>query len=214
MRNLKADKLVAPLVKLISNHADPVLADSDWGEAARGAELCRTCKTIDRSRYPHAVEIVVRAIPRGLHFGAVAQTGVHIFHRRFIDEIRPYLDGYVTGECRDAGGLTDFVTCYARNYLVLRGGANTTYPMCSLCGSVFWYLGRKPYVLARDLTNQRVYQDVQCFMILDEEVVRAVDWKQYRDHMLIPVGVRETPLDGRRLPGDPDWASWTAKGGG
>lgn len=201
------------MVQVMSNHDDPIIADGEWLDGARGSTLCRACKAMDRSKYPVAVPAVVRYIPRGLHFGLVAQSGVHIFHKRFVDEIAPYLTDYTIGECRDARGPTDFVTCYARDYVVMRGDEDALHPICEVCGSVFSDLGQAPYLLAHNLTDRRVYQDVQGVLILDDEVARSVEWKRFPDRDLRPIGVRETPLDGRRLPGDPDWATFKMEGG-
>jgi len=201
------------VVQVLSNHSHSIIADVEWLDGARGSSLCHKCKAIDRSKYPTPVAVVVRAIARGLHFGPVAQSGVFIFHKRLIDDIWLHLADYVIGECRDARGPTDFVTCYSKKYVVLRGNATAQYPICAVCGSVFSDFGPAPYVMARDLMGGGVYQDVQCVIMLEDEVVRCVDWKRFPDRDLRPVGIRETPLDGRRLPGDPDWATWKPKGG-
>ena len=182
----------------------------DWPPAAYGSMLCKDCRIIDRSQYPMPVDAHVLSMPRGEIFGLVGWTGISVFHVGLIDQLRPYLAGCAFGKCLDAEGnlIEDYVTCYSQTYIVLRGGKKSKYWICQTCGSISSQLGQdRPYLLRRQLTEAQVYQNAHCFMYVTEQLARQIDWSPWRRWVsLDPVQIRDVPIDGQRLPGDPDWS--------
>jgi hypothetical protein len=145
--------------------------------------------------------------------GQVAlRTGVPVYRRDFVEQICGHLADYALGKCLTPEGemLNEYVTLYLRHCVTMRGDRQTVYKPCRSCGSVWSDLvmvfpGRPAYLLRHQLTGGLVYQARSSFLFLAEELVDRIDWSPFPDARLDAVEVRDTPLDGRRLPGDPDW---------
>ncbi len=65
--------------------------------------------------------------------------------------------------------------------------------------------------IAREITHTlrvylgegRVYMDSFGWMYLDEELANQLDFSSWPDVELRQIEIRDLPLDGQRLPGDP-----------
>lgn len=195
------------LYRVVSRHPDPVHADKSWLERAKGTVLCPECSHIDRSGYPKPVDVYLRSLARGeVTSGSLPFAGVKVFRKDFIDHISQYLSEFIVGRCfwSDGTVIDDHVTCYSDSYLVVRGNTKSKYYVCSTCGIILSQLGRSPtYVLRRHLGNPLVYQNGFGGFLLDEEFALGIDWSPWPDVCLDAVGIRDTPIDGQILPGDP-----------
>jgi len=185
-----------------------VFPDEEWLQ--QGAGICPRCNYIDRSRYPRPVDVVLADRPEGQTAALIETSGITIWRRDFVKIIEKHLDGFVLGKCllADDTVLDDYVTCYGAKYIVVRGNRQSRYRICSACGTVASEVRPGPeYVLARDLTDAKVYQNAQCRFFLAEEVAWAYDFDNWGNDTafvaLKPISVRETPADGQHLPGDP-----------
>ncbi|MHC4621014.1 MAG: hypothetical protein ACYTEQ_24980 [Planctomycetota bacterium] len=160
--------------------------------------LCPKCNFIDRLLYPKPVDRAYQ--PLWLRLLA-SPSGM------------PFMTGFIIGRCLRPGGavLQDYVTCYSLKYLVLRGNRQSRYSICRRCGTITSQVKPGPqYVLARQLSEAKVYQDAQCRFLLTEEPAACFDFKDWeldensRYCMWLEViSIREDPADGRHLSGDP-----------
>lgn len=180
-----------------------------WLSEAIGTVLCRQCKGINRVRYPAAVDVCVQSVPSHMTTGLVFRTGISLIHVSLLQVLRPYLQDFVLGRCLNAKGqvIEEYFTCYSKSYIVRRGGKGSRYRICPECGTISSQPDRyPPYVLRRELQEgQSVYQHGGCFLHVTEELAARIDWRGWRNVMLEKVEVRDVPIDGQRLPGDPDW---------
>ena len=87
------------LLKLSTNHPDPVNATSDWRRMAYGTILCQKCHKVYRNKFPRPINLVLYSHPGHRIAGGVWWTGIDIFHIGFLNQIREYLADFVIGTC-------------------------------------------------------------------------------------------------------------------
>jgi len=201
------------LLQLTSNHPNVAVSDREWHWAMRGQQVCAECKSIDRRRYPQPWHVVLAEHPGHCIEAPVSECGGSIFHVRFIEMIRHELAGYVFGTCEEAGAgrIDECVTCYHKDILVPRGNEKSEYSICGTCGSIhfhWWRSEKTQYVLRCYLSDAAVYQDASGWLYLREDLAMSLDLSEWPDAGWRPIEVRDTPLDGRRLPIDPPDAPW------
>lgn len=201
--------MIESLSCVVSSHSDPTLPDKEWYSKSEGTLFCQRCRQINRSRYPAPIDVNLRYLPKGIAEGLVSRVGLSVFRRNLIKELEPHLHGYVLGKCYLRGKIVeDYVTLYHRHYIVLRGGKKSKYYTCQECGSVSSLTDPGiAYVLRKDLTDQLVYQEVNCMLYLADELVAQIDWSQWPDVRLVYIDVRDEPIDGQLLRGDTELES-------
>ncbi len=190
-------------------------ADPTWLQESEGVVWCASCRALKREHYPNPIACVLRSDPRGeWSIGIPFRIDVPLYRTALTDQIRDDLQasGFVFGECLCGHSrlLDDYVTMYTRDYVLLRGDKDTITKVCPLCGAVWTdlvtvYAGRPAYVMHHQLSGARIYQGRGGKLYITQELVHRIDWTLLPDIRLSCIEVRRVPLDGRRLPGDPDW---------
>jgi len=80
--------------------------------------------------------------------------------------------------------------------------------VCKVCGTVRSAGSSRPpdYVLSHQLDDRWAYPKyISGPLLLTQELVDQIDWSRFPDARLYPYPVFDRPIDGQRLPGDPDW---------
>lgn len=198
--------MIETVYELTSNHPDRVREDPEWSlEFPPG--FCPWCRNIDRSRYPAPVDVGILEIPERITCGIVYPFGAYVFCASLVERLHEDLvaSGFVFGKCLDSDGdvIEDYVTCYPKDYIVLRGNAATKYYICEECGAVDSTVHGFPYVLRRQLTDATIYQRTSGRVYVADEIAMDVDWGQWPDLELRLTRILDKPIDGQRLPGDP-----------
>lgn len=193
------------MVKISTNHPNTVMSPSLWRHAEFGKTLCAECHRVDRNQYPRPFDVKLDEYPRHAITGSVWDIGVYIFHVDFIEQIKPYLGGYVLGKCYNEKNnlIKRYVTYYSRDYIVVRGNKQSKYWVCKTCGAVSssgWH--GMQYTLREYLGDSLIYQTVSCSMFIDEDLALELDFSPWPDVVLEPIAIRDEPMDGRCLPCD------------
>jgi hypothetical protein len=196
------------LVKIMTNHPDPVHATSEWRWKFKGKLLCSECLRINCSGFSQTFDVVLENHPGHRIEGGVWDTGINIFHVNFIEQLYDYLSEYTIGRCLDKSGkvISDYVTCYGKSYILVRGDKKSKYWTCKTCGAIAQSGWSGPqYVLRSYLSDSRIYQDASCRMFIDEELASQLDFSPWPDAELEPIAIRDEPIDGQVLPIDPGY---------
>jgi hypothetical protein len=194
-------------------------ADLDWVRQSVGKLFCEHCRTVNRKLYPQPIDVVLRQIPpRTWTSGGCFRVGIPIYRADFAAIVQREVPEFIAGRCLlpDSSVVEDYVTLYSPTWLLMRGDEQTTTRVCQLCGSVWTDLvmvfpGRPAYLLRHQLTGASIYQGRSGPLFMVKELVDTIDWRQFSDMRRQRVDIRDTPLDGRRLPGDPDWDALSEK---
>lgn len=197
-----------------SRHPDPVLPDLDWLRSTFIPTMkCPECNRVDRSHFPSPLNVCLERDPGvdGSRLtGHISRTSITIYHLALIEQLRPYLSDYVLGTCRLQSGkvIDQYVTCYKKDFTIFRGNKIANYYTCKSCPLISLNTAgqRRQYVLRKDLTDARVYQNASTWLYLDKELAAGIDWSAWPDAELYDVEVIDKPFDKYRLPGDPDWS--------
>ena len=192
------------LVKVLSRRGG-VHATGQWRRAAAGVILCEECHLIMNSHWPKPCNVELHEPPGHRVCGLVWWTKVSIFHKDFLAQLRHHLDSFILGECCDDKGrkYEKYLTCYTRRRIVVRGNKDSTYRVCSKCGSIVpdgWH-GRQ-YTLSQYLGTDLVHMDAYSNLFIDEKLIEQIDFGPWPDVELQPIGVCHRPRDGQRLPID------------
>lgn len=184
---------------------EPVLADSTWMGQALGRELCPNCRCVNRVAYPQPLNVTLAKPPEGQTAALVESTNVVIWRKDFIAEKMGCRRDFIFGKCSLAGGscIEDYVTCYRRDYIIVRGGHTSKYRMCPECGTVISDVRTgAEYILERYIGNNDVFQDALCKLYMAADIAFPHDYKRWNDVTLTAINVRKEPADGKVLPGD------------
>lgn len=189
-----------------------VLADPQWVRANRGVLFCPKCERRFTHLFPRPLDVRLLQLPKGRTADRVDRSKIGVMRRDLYQMLRPHMGNhFAIGRCFDGAGeeIKTHVTCYTNYHVVIRGGPESEYKSCPECGSIY-YLPRgdvDPYVLRKDLTGQQVYHNSFSLVLVTQELANSLDWKPFKDIELFPLPIRDVPLDGRQLPGDPpEWA--------
>lgn len=180
----------------------------DWLQQAIGRELCAECKSIKGDWYPRLLRVRARPAPRRVLYVRLWWTGIDVFRRDLIECLEPFLEDYIIGPCEDESGqiVPSYVTCYTDRRIIIRGDKYCTYNQCQTCGACWVGRRRNDFVLGRDVVRGAVFQDWRCSLFLNAAAGEAV-LARVKGVRLSPITIIRRPLDGARLPGDPDWSS-------
>jgi hypothetical protein len=195
------------LYRLNSNSYFPIHTTGQWREEAIGIVMCPQCSSVDLSRFPEPIDIVLNDYPTGIVGGGVFFTGVSIFHTNLIRQMQDVLpqSEFALGRCLDADGrlIEEFLTCYSRAFIVRRGQVGSRYKVCTGCGAIET-IARMPHYIPRFyLSHLHVYMDRVCRMYLSDTLVRSLDFSQWPDVDLKAVPIQDDVVDGQHLPLDP-----------
>ena len=195
------------LLLLVSLHKYPIHAEADWRSKNMGKLICRTCRRIKRSKvYPGEIDVILSDYPGDIITGAIWWTGLRLFHVDFINQIRACFTGCIFGKCYGPDGnlVKDYVTCYSKDYIVVRGVEGSKYKICPECGVVDSIPGLAPHYIPRFyLTESRVYMDSSYDMYLDEDLALGLDLSRWKEYEFDTIPIRDDVLDGQHLPIDP-----------
>jgi len=204
------------IYELSSTFDDIPLATREWRIYQKEHYRCKVqqCQKLDSKRiYPKPVDLTIDGISWGKTEPIVI--GVFygcsdLFHINFIDQIRSYMEGFIFGKCflSDGSQLNNYVTCYSKDTILIRGSQGTVYNECSQCMSVSCTPKEPRYTLKMYLKGCGVYQDAIHTLYLDESLVDKIDFSPWPDVVLEPIEVRDEPVDQRRLICDPPNPSW------
>jgi hypothetical protein len=193
-------------------------ADLDWVRRSEGKLFCKHCRTINRALYPQPIDVQLRSKPPTTWtYCSPFRVGITLYRRDFVEAIAKELtSGFVCGRCflPDGAVLANYVTLYSQKHVLMRGDKQTRTEVCPLCSSVWSDLvivfrGRPAYLLRHELDDARLFQGTSGDVFMRHSLTTEIDWSRFRDIRLRRIEVRDTPLDGRRLPGDPDWGELT-----
>jgi hypothetical protein len=189
--------------------------DTDWCRKQMKSKRCcgRGCGSLQPRFCGQQVDIPLVRTPRKLlEFPVMAA----IVHRSLLDLLLPHLRGQIIGKCylRDSGEIVpDYATVYTplTHSIYLRGGPDCEYRICPTCGLPALRSDgseRQVEYFARTQLgpSRHAYQMDSCGDFLVSERLRdQIDWRQFRRLRLYEYEVRDRPIDGRALPGDPDY---------
>lgn len=208
-----------------SRITDAIVGDLQWKRRVVGSVFCSNCKGILAGVYPQPIDVYLSSPPKGIG-GPVWIAGVSVFRREFIELVRPHLKDRVFGRCfhQDTSRMPaeidpaepqihpeptliqQYIVCYGSNELFVRGGPDTEYESCPVCGRIQRTDPPNDFSIVRnDLDANVIYQDKIGTMYLHENLVAQLDLSLFKDLRLRAVPVLDRPLDGQRLPWDPDW---------
>ena len=204
---------MALIYEVTSNHDYWLHSTKEWMRYEKKNYVCKSkilCNKLDRTIFPNPIDVVIKKVPEtkiicSAVFGCVAT----IYHIDFINQIRSKMDGFVFGKCYlpDKTLVKDYVTCYSKDVIVIRGAYGREYFQCADCKSIV--SAKDPvYVLERYLTGASVYQDAIQGLYIDEDLAMELDFSSWPDAELEPVPIRDKPVDKLRLicdPKNPDW---------
>lgn len=180
--------------------------DLEWCRQAQGRSVCKQCSCVDRRFYPMPVDIVLKDVPREDQTSVLVDTtNITIWKKEFVERLSQYQNGFTLGRCFTPDGkiIGDYVTCYLKRCITIRGNRQSRYQLCPACGAIISHVEPGPrYVLEKELDNSRVYQDALCRFYVTEDVVDDFE-EPMEDVAFDGVSVRQQPADGQQLPGDP-----------
>jgi len=194
-------------------------ADLGWMAKVVGSVICTHCRDVKRESYPQGIDVVLRDSPRALPFyGVLFRVGLPLYRSTFVQQFPSEFRRFAIGRVLtvDGGVISEYVSAYSRTSVLLRGDDRVTTKVCPLCSSVWSDLvmvfpDRPAYLLRHQLTNAQLHQGRGSELYITEELAAQVEWSQFPDVQLLRVDVRNTPLDRKRLPGDPDWVASGAR---
>jgi hypothetical protein len=193
-----------------------VRPDPGWLRSYAAEVKCPGCY-MPRSEWheqPNPIDVVLEQPPvQGATLASVDSFPV-LIRTDLLEALRPHMRGFVIGRCtkRSPNGTepTEYATLYTPRSAQLEAhrGPHCRHEQCAGCGrvwnNVFWAKGG---ILARNLDDRVVYQDVLGWIYVDAELagdlrLREVfpDLRYYKKYPVIA-----EPLDGQVLPGDSGW---------
>jgi hypothetical protein len=187
------------LIKISTNRSEPVNAAGEWLRDAKNEILCPECRKIKDGWYPNPINIVLFEPPTRRIAGGVWGTGLSIFNVDFIQQIKPYLDGFVIGKCFGPDGrlLQEYVTCYSRHWILQRGDKQSEYWICKACEVIYQSGWSGPqYTLRGYLTDARIYMSSGGRMYIDDKIASKLDFSPWPDVVLKRIKVCDKPQDG------------------
>jgi len=176
-----------------------VYPDMSWLSNVNSSGICPLCKCINRQRYPAPADVMIERSPNEDQTSVLIETtNITIWKKDFVEKLSLYRDGFAIGKCFTSDGriLDDYVTCYLRKCITIRGNKQSRYQLCQSCGAIISNVEPGPkYVLEKELDGSRIYQDALCRFYVTEDVVDDFDEPQ-EDLAFNAVSVRNTPAEG------------------
>jgi hypothetical protein len=176
----------------------PLFPDERWLSKATGREICPRCKCVDRSHHPAPVEIILENKPDDEMGGLVETTGITVWNKKFIEKLARFQPRLAVGRCSLRGGkiIDEYVTCYTKRCITIRGNKQSKYQICPQCGTIISNVEPGPkYVLEKDLDDSDLYQDAFCHFYVTEKVVD--NFRDYSQNISFKaISVRQNPADG------------------
>ena len=206
VKSLSERGFMKTLLELSSNDPDPTVSAPAWRREVVGRIFCPECIKIKRAIFPEPIDVVLYEPPGHKVMDSASVVCLDIYHRDFMAQIREHLSDYAFGRCLGQNGevYDEYVTCYAPDYIVVRGNKDSDYYICPTCGSIQsheWWHGPQ-YVLRAYLNESLIYQDCMTNMYLEEELACSLDLSPWPDVEFRPIGIRDEPMDGQQLPCD------------
>jgi hypothetical protein len=189
------------------NQPEPVFPDENWLSNTLGAGVCPRCKCIDRKRYPAPVDIVLEKAPENQTLAMIETTNITVWRKAFVEKLLQHQSGFAVGKCLTSTGkvIDDYVTCYMKKFITIRSNKQSLYQICPACGAIISNIEPGPkYVLEKEINGSRIYQDALCRFYVTEEIVDNFSLREMQgDFSFDAISIRQSPADGKRLPGDP-----------
>lgn len=189
--------------------------DPDWFEQACEHGVRCECRAIHPDYSPMPVDMDLAIEPPG--FCSPARLAF-VIRRDFYECIRTYATDQIIGRTfltwEDDDGTIgrdpypDFVTCYTPPELTVsvRGGKRSWYIYCKLCRHWYTSYTTKPnYLLITYSHGRHVLQGRHGDIYLSDSLFDSIDWAPFPDLEYETIGLRDDPIDGLILPGDPGW---------
>ena len=197
--------LVKHLIEISTTISDPIHATKRWRDEERPRLVCPQCESIRRDLYPAPLNVELKRWPSLRLCDHVVLAGMDIFHLDFISQIREHLTNFVLGKCFGPDGrlIEEYVTCYTRTRIVVRGAKGSEYRICNTCGAIPSGYMEPRHVLSSYLYGASVYQDYHTALLVDEAIIQSLDFSKWPDAELQKTEIREEPLDEQNLPCDP-----------
>ena len=202
------------IYEITSNDEEWLHTTKEWRRFERDNYKCKNkaCNKLERNLFPKSIDAVIKKVPmQRLVCSGIFDSMANIYHVDFISQIRPHMEGFVFGKCflPDGTVVKDYVTCYSKDFVVIRGSIGSSYIECAECGNIVGHPAKEPrYVLRRYLKERKVYQDAIMSLYLDEDLAMKLDFSPWVKTELEPIPICDKPVDRRRLLCDtetPDW---------
>jgi hypothetical protein len=197
--------IVKHLIKIGTIISDPIHATKRWRDEERPHLTCPQCERIRRDLYPLPLNVELKKWPNYRLCDYVWLGGMYIFHHAFMNHILEHLGSFVLGKCFGPDGrlIDEYVTCYTKARIVVRGAEGSKYRICNTCGAIPSGYIEPRHVLNSYLYGAKVYQDYHTALLVDEAIIEDLDFSKWPDAELKKVEIREEPLDEQNLPCDP-----------
>ena len=196
------------IVRLLPKDREAIThTEERWIREQRGGVLCWGCMKRRPELFPAPVDIPIRELERGTSYSSVCYGGVGVIHVRFLEVLRrlePHMPEHVLGKClwwKDGSVLEDYRSIYLRRTIMDRGGKDTEYHVCKVCGGITSTVWNSPYVLRSDLGDSGVYQDRVDCLYLHQEVARRLPWREFVDLEPFRIPILDEPLPDDPFPG-------------
>jgi len=201
------------IYKVTSNDEEWLHTTKEWLRYERDNYKCKNkeCYRLDRSKFPGPIDTVIKKTPKQkMICSGVAFSMGRIFHLDFIEQIKPYMKRFVFGKCYlpDRTIVKEYVTCYTKDFVILRGAPGSSYIQCEQCKTVVGSPKDPVYVLRSSLKDRRVYQDAIQSLYIDEELALNIDFSRWPRTELEQIAIRDRPIDKIRLISDPEDMQW------
>jgi hypothetical protein len=186
-----------------------VTTNMAWVRENTGTLLCPRCFRLLPSVFPRPVDLRLDQLPRRRTADCAWHSKVGVMRRDLFDQLKGHMDHFAIGRCLTPTGdvIPTHVSCY-RPMIPIRGGPKSNYEQC---GAIRYNPIGKPnqYVLRQSLRQAwQVYHDTYTRTLVSGDLSAQVDWSPFKDIELVPIEIRDVPVDGKVLPGDPsEWAS-------
>lgn len=193
--------------------------------------FCGECHRVVPDWYPRQIGFRLCNIKRAvLVYAQLSVTCVYVYHTglwRQIEHLCPNaVIGPVTIQHKDGVDrfTLDWVTIlFPTSHLVhIRGSFDTenarrgghsgvSHYTCNTCNQFAYWAANDLHLLRHRLHSDRpVFMNPFGDLIIAESVAQSLDWSGFPDLKYDRLPVLDRPLDGLRLPGDPDWSAMDA----
>lgn len=173
-------------------------ADRDWlAEHRQSGAICNVCRAI--TTQSGVIDVVLASKPRSLEISSVAQIGIGIACRKFLDAlgIKNVARDLVVGRAFLPSGreILDLATFIGRDKIYIRGNRQSFYFHCNGCGRYSYAPQGEFYLLSNPAPIRDIYHGLP--LVVSETVKNLLMVHHWSNVGIVPLPFRDHPLDGR-----------------